>query len=90
MRLVKNAKTKSSQDAGNEIAANLKKYGLWKARTPMVSGDGTTRGKHGGVEGVITCWYEPFSDSEGPSKGLAEKTKDLLITYEKVVPKKVN
>lgn len=90
MRLVKSAKTKSSQDAGNEIAANLKKYGLWKARTPMVSGDGTTRGKHGGVEGVITCWYEPFSDSEGPSKGLEEKTKDLLITYEKVIPKKIN
>ncbi|WP_288303580.1 hypothetical protein [uncultured Treponema sp.] len=81
----------SSQDAGIEIAANLKEHGLWKARTPMRQGDGTLLGANGGTEGVITCWYEPFTDSEGPSKGLEEKEqKDQLIKYEKVVPKKLD
>lgn len=90
MRLVKDATTKSSIDAGKKISENLKKYGLWKAKSPMYQGDGTTLGKHGGIEGVITCWYEPFSDRSGPSPGLASKTKDLLINYEKIIPKKVN
>ena len=87
MRLVKNAKTKNSKDAGNEISANLKKHGLWKSKSPMVAGDGTTLGKHGVNEGVITCWYEPFCDSEGPSRGLGEKSdKNLLIDYKKLSP----
>ena len=87
MRLVKNAKTKNSKDAGNEISANLKKHGLWKSKSPMVAGDGTTLGKHGVNEGVITCWYEPFCDSEGPSRGLGEKSdKNLLIDYKKLNP----
>ena len=87
MRLVKNAKTKSSKDAGNEISANLKKHGLWKSKSPMVAGDGTTLGKHGPNEGVITCWYEPFCDSEGPSRGLGDKSnKNLLIDYKKLSP----
>lgn len=90
MHLFKNAKTKSSQDAGNEIAKNLKDHGLWITQSPQCPGDGTSRGKHGPDGGYITCWYEPFSDSEGPSKGLAEKTRYQLITYEKVVPKKIN
>ena len=87
MRLVKNAKTKNSKDAGNEISDNLKKHGLWKSKSPMVAGDGTTLGKHGPNEGVITCWYEPFCDSEGPSRGLGEKSdKNLLIDYKKLSP----
>ena len=87
MRLVKNAKTKNSKDAGNEISDNLKKHGLWKSKSPMVAGDGTTLGKHGVNEGVITCWYEPFCDSEGPSRGLGEKSnKNLLIEYKKLSP----
>lgn len=87
MRLVKNAKTKNSKDAGNEISDNLKKHGLWKSKSPMVAGDGTTLGKHGVNEGVITCWYEPFCDSEGPSRGLGEKSdKNLLIDYKKLSP----
>ena len=87
MRLVKNAKTKNSKDAGNEISDNLKKHGLWKSKSPMVAGDGTTLGKHGVSEGVITCWYEPFCDSEGPSRGLGEKSdKNLLIDYKKLSP----
>ena len=87
MRLVKNAKTKNSKDAGNEISDNLKKHGLWKSKSPMVAGDGTTLGKHGVNEGVITCWYEPFCDSEGPSRGLGEKSdKNLLIDYKKLNP----
>jgi hypothetical protein len=90
IRLVKDATTKSSIDAGKKISENLKKHGLWKAKSPMYPGDGTTLGKYGGIEGVITCWYEPFSDRSGPSPGLANKTKDLLITYEKLIPKKVN
>lgn len=91
MGLVKDAKTGSSRDAGKKIAENLKNHGLWKAKSPQCPGDGTLRGANGGTEGVITCWYEPFTDSEGPSKGLEEKEqKDQLITYEKVVPKKLD
>lgn len=90
MGLVKDAKTGSSRDAGNEIAKNLKDHGLWITDWPMRQGDGTSRGKHGPDGGYITCWYEPFTDSEGPSDGLKDKTKYQLIEYEKVVPKKLD
>lgn len=88
MHLPKYAKTGSSRDAGNEIAKNLKDHGLWIANWPQCPGDGTSRGKHGPDGGYITCWYEPFTDSEGPSKGLKDREHYQLITYEKVVPKK--
>lgn len=88
--LVKDAKTGSSRDAGKKIAENLKNHGLWKAKSPQRPGDGTLRGANGGTEGVITCWYEPFTDRVGTREGLKEKQKDQLITYEKVVPKKLD
>lgn len=90
MGLVKDAKTGSSRDAGKKIAENWKNHGLWKANSPQCPGDGTSLGKRGPDGGYITCWYEPFTDSEGPSAGLKDKTKYQLITYEKVVPKKLD
>lgn len=87
MNLVKDAKSKSSIDAGNKIAANLKEHGLWKAKRPMYSGDGCSLGEMGPNEGVITCWYEPFKlKSWGDDyEGLAEMTnKSLLIDFKPV------
>ena len=87
IRLIKDAKTSNSKIAGNQIADNLKAHGLWKARSCMTAGDGTMLGAYGPNEGVITCWYEPFCDSEGPSRGLGEKSdKNLLIDYKKLNP----
>ena len=82
--------TKNSRTAGKLIADNLKSKGLWKAKSCMFAGDGTTLGKHGPNEGVITCWYEPFYEYGDLSRGLEEKSnKTLLIDYKKLTAKKV-
>ena len=70
IRLVKDMATKNSRTAGKLIADNLKSKGLWKAKSCMFAGDGTTLGKHGPNEGVITCWYEPFYEYGDLSRGL--------------------
>lgn len=84
MVLIKTNDTHSSIDAGNRIADNLMKHGIWKAKKPMYSGDGCSLGEKNRNEGVITCWYEPFYHY-GECGGLDECIdKNQLINYAEV------
>lgn len=84
MVLIKTADTNSSIDAGNRIADNLMKHGIWKAKKHMYSGDGCSLGEKNRNEGVITCWYEPFYHY-GECGGLDECIdKNQLINYAEV------
>ncbi len=90
VRLLKDAKTRSSAEAGRKITENLKKYGLWKAIDCMYLGDGTMQGAYGPNEGVITCWYEPFKRYGNMQSGLEEmEQKNLLINYKEVSIRKM-
>jgi hypothetical protein len=89
MVLIKTVDTNSSVDAGKRIADNLIKNGLWKAKKPMYPGDGCSLGEKGPMEGVITCWYEPFVYQGYDYNGLGDSpNKSQLIDYAKVTVKR--
>jgi hypothetical protein len=89
MVLIKTVDTNSSVDAGKRIADNLIKNGLWKAKKPMYPGDGCSLGEKGPMEGVITCWYEPFMYQGYDYNGLGDSpNKNQLIDYAKVTVKR--
>ena len=82
--LIKTNDTNSSIDAGNRIAENLMKHGLWKSKSPMYLGD-RNYGENGPNEGVITCWYKPFYHDGYNREGLDDRLeKSILIDYAEV------
>ena len=85
MAFIKTNDTNSSIDAGNRIAENLMKHGLWKSKSPMYLGD-RNYGEAGPNEGVITCWYRPFKRNNNDDPiGLDDRLeKSILIDYAKV------
>lgn len=86
--LIKTNDTNSSIDAGNRIAENLIKYGIWKERRSMYPCD-REYGEKGINEGTLTCWYKPFYHDGYNYNGLGDRLeKSILIDYAKVKVRK--
>ena len=86
--LIKTNDTNSSIDAGNRIAENLIKYGIWKERRSMYPCD-REYGEKGINEGTLTCWYKPFYLDGYNYNGLGDRLeKSILIDYAKVKVRK--